>query len=174
MAAHNLPATVVEPSVATRPAGSHSAAWLATPFAIALNAAASSRVTVASPAALARMRVISARWRSLRRACDAVVGAGGAGAPGSSSFSEPSTMPSGAAAADSKKACTAGHTRGSTSSTCASAFGLIAEIRGQKTASQMSAMARTPAMHGGERAPVRIDFLSLPPPAAARSSSSSR
>eukprot|EP00966_Prymnesium_polylepis_P121860 2816781-Prymnesium_polylepis.1 len=110
--------------------------------------------------------------RALRLACALVTGAAaGASSKPSSIFSEPSTTADGEAAARSKKLCAAGHTRGSTSSTCFSALGLTARIICQKTESQMSAIARTPAMHVDE-APLRIEARSLPPFSAPMSASS--
>ena len=63
--------------------------------------------------------------------------------------------------------------RGSTSSTCFSALGFTARIICQKTESQMSDIARTPAMHVDE-APLRIEARSLPPFSAPMSASSCR
>eukprot|EP00966_Prymnesium_polylepis_P330411 7386064-Prymnesium_polylepis.1 len=76
-------------------------------------------------------------------------------------------------AARSKKLCAAGQTRGSTSSTCFSALGFTARIICQKTESQMSAIARTPAMHVDE-APLRMEARSFPPFSAPMSASSCR
>lgn len=121
--------------------------------------------------ALPRMRSMSVRLRSLRVACDSVTAAGVAP---KLSRRLPSTTDVGEATAALKKASAAGQTTGSTSRVCFSALGFTARSSGHSTASQMIAMDRTAAMHASEPQPVRIDFLSFPPPSAPRSSSSWR